>query len=118
MVAAGSATRFYSLVRDRARRTPHKPALPDCFPDDAALIIETCGRACPGYELKIWRSDNPDVEAATGEIGQIGGRGASLMLGYFDDQAATEASSDAHGWFMTGDLGWMDERGYLRIAGA
>src|SRR5882672_3349360 len=92
----------------------HQYTLPT---DDPALIIETCGKACPGYELKIWRSDDPDVEAATGEIGQIGGRGASLMLGYFDDQAATEAAFNAHGWFMTGDLGWMDERGYLRITG-
>ena len=92
----------------------HQYTLPT---DDAALIIETCGKACPGYELRIWNRDNPDVEAATGEIGQIGGRGASLMLGYFDDQAATEAAFNTHGWFMTGDLGWMDERGYLRITG-
>jgi acyl-CoA synthetase (AMP-forming)/AMP-acid ligase II len=92
----------------------HQYTLPT---DDASLIIETCGKACSGYELKIWSRDNPDVEAATGEIGQIGGRGASLMLGYFDDQAATEAAFNAHGWFMTGDLGWMDERGYLRITG-
>ena len=92
----------------------HQYTLPT---DDAALIIETCGKACPGYELKIWQKDDPDVEAATGEIGQIGGRGASLMLGYFDDQAATEAAFNAGGWFMTGDLGWMDDRGYLRITG-
>jgi acyl-CoA synthetase (AMP-forming)/AMP-acid ligase II len=52
-----------------------------------------------------------------GEIGEIGGRGASLMLGYYDDQLATEASFNAHGWFMTGDLGWLDEKGYLRMTG-
>jgi acyl-CoA synthetase len=92
----------------------HQYTLPT---DDPKLIIDSCGRACPGYELKIWRSDNPDVEAAPREIGQIGGRGASLMLGYFDDQAATEAAFNAQGWFMTGDLGWMDENGYLRITG-
>jgi acyl-CoA synthetase len=92
----------------------HQYTLPT---DDPKLIIESCGRACPGYELKIWRSDDPDVEAASREIGQIGGRGASLMLGYFDDQAATEAAFNAQGWFMTGDLGWMDENGYLRITG-
>jgi acyl-CoA synthetase (AMP-forming)/AMP-acid ligase II len=92
----------------------HQYTLPT---DDPKLIIETCGRACPGYELKIWRSDAADVEAAPREIGQIGGRGASLMLGYFDDQAATEAAFNAQGWFMTGDLGWMDENGYLRITG-
>jgi acyl-CoA synthetase (AMP-forming)/AMP-acid ligase II len=92
----------------------HQYTLPT---DDPKLIIETCGKACPGYELKIWRTEDPDVEAAAGEIGQIGGRGASLMLGYFDDQAATEAAFNAHGWFMTGDLGWMDQNGYLRITG-
>jgi acyl-CoA synthetase (AMP-forming)/AMP-acid ligase II len=85
--------------------------------DDPKLIVETSGRACPSFEIKIWRTDDPDVEAPIGEVGQIGGRGASLMLGYFDDQAATEESFNAHGWFMTGDLGWVDANGYLRVTG-
>jgi acyl-CoA synthetase (AMP-forming)/AMP-acid ligase II len=85
--------------------------------DDPRLIVETSGRVCPGYELKIWSQDNPDMELPAGQIGQIGGRGASLMLGYYDDQAATEDSFNAHGWFMTGDLGWVDEAGYLRVTG-
>ena len=92
----------------------HQYTLPD---DPPERIIETSGRACPGYEIRIWRQDDPDVEAAPGEVGQIGGRGASLMLGYFDDQAATEAAFNAHGWFMTGDLGRLDENGYLRVTG-
>jgi acyl-CoA synthetase len=92
----------------------HQYTLPT---DDPELIIETSGRACPGYEVRIWRSDDPDVEAAVGEIGQIGGRGASLMLGYFDDQQATEDAFNSHGWFMTGDLGWVDQNGYLRVTG-
>jgi acyl-CoA synthetase (AMP-forming)/AMP-acid ligase II len=92
----------------------HQYTLPD---DPPERIVETCGRACEGFEVRIWRRDNPDEEAACGETGQIGCRGASLMLGYFDDQAATEAAFNAHGWFMTGDLGWMDEQGYLRIVG-
>ncbi len=87
-------------------------------PDDAAArIIGTSGRACAGYEIKIWSSENPDVEMPTGQIGEIGGRGASLMLGYFDDQAATEASFNKSGWFMTGDIGRVDADGYLQITG-
>ncbi|HEV8679879.1 MAG TPA: class I adenylate-forming enzyme family protein [Stellaceae bacterium] len=86
--------------------------------DDAAeRIVGTSGRACAGYEIRIWRQDDPDTEAAPGEIGEIGGRGASLMLGYFYDQAATEAAFNATGWFMTGDLGRLDDEGYLRITG-
>jgi acyl-CoA synthetase (AMP-forming)/AMP-acid ligase II len=60
----------------------HQYTLPD---DPPERIIATCGRACDGYEIRIWRQDDPDSEAAPGEIGEIGGRGASLMLGYFDD---------------------------------
>lgn len=39
------------------------------------------------------------------------------MLGYFNDQKATESSFNSTGWFMTGDLGWVDQNGYLRITG-
>ncbi len=92
----------------------HQYTLPT---DDAKRIVETSGRACPGYELRIFKTDDPDTEAAPGEIGQIGGRGASLMLGYFDDQKATEDAFNKSGWFMTGDLGSLDANGYLRIAG-
>jgi acyl-CoA synthetase (AMP-forming)/AMP-acid ligase II len=92
----------------------HQYTRPD---DPPTRVTETCGRACDGYEVRIWREDNPDIKATPGEIGEIGGRGASLMLGYFDDQAATEAAFNAAGWFMTGDLGCIDEVGYLRITG-
>jgi acyl-CoA synthetase len=92
----------------------HQYTLPG---DDPSRIIETSGKTCPGYELKIFKADDPDTEAATGEVGEVGGRGASLMLGYFDDQAATEDAFNNSGWFMTGDLGSLDEQGYLRIAG-
>jgi acyl-CoA synthetase len=92
----------------------HQYTLPN---DPPERIVETCGRACAGYEIRIWRLDDLDVEAAPGEIGEIGGRGASLMLGYFDDQKATEAAFNAQGWFITGDLGWIDEAGYLHVTG-
>src|SRR5271168_1743371 len=36
---------------------------------------------------------------------------------YFDDQKATEAAFNARGWFMTGDLGWIDKAGYLHVTG-
>jgi acyl-CoA synthetase (AMP-forming)/AMP-acid ligase II len=92
----------------------HQYTLPD---DDPRLIVESCGKCCPGYEIRIFQRDNPDLEAPVGEVGQIGGRGASLMLGYFNDQAATEDAFNYDGWFMTGDLGWVDENGYLRVTG-
>jgi hypothetical protein len=42
---------------------------------------DTCGRACSGYEVRIWRQDDSDIEAAPGAIGEIGGRGAGVYAG-------------------------------------
>lgn len=92
----------------------HQYTLPD---DDVRLIVESSGRACPGYEIKIFDREDQNRPLPAGKVGQIGSRGASLMLGYFDDQTATENSFNRDGWFMTGDLGWVDEQGYLRITG-
>jgi acyl-CoA synthetase len=60
---------------------------------------------------------DPDREVGAGEVGQIGGRGAALMLGYFDNQGATERSFNRDGWFMSGDLGVLDARDNLEIVG-
>jgi acyl-CoA synthetase len=85
--------------------------------DPTATIVGTCGRACAAYEIKIWEPDNPDLEAAPGAVGEIGGRGACLTLGYFDNQQATEESFNREGWFMSGDLGRIDATGCLEIVG-
>jgi len=85
--------------------------------DDAQTIVETCGRACHGYETRIFDAENPDREVPEGTVGEIGTRGALLMLGYFDNQLSTESSFNAGGWFLSGDLGTLDARGCLRIVG-
>jgi len=92
----------------------HQYTLPS---DDAATIVETCGRAGKGYEVRIFKADDPDTEAAPGEAGEIGGKGGVLTLGYFDDQLATESSFNRSGWFMSGDLGRLRENGCLEILG-
>lgn len=92
----------------------HQYTLPS---DDARTIVETCGRACHGYETRVFAQDNPDLELPAGSVGEIGTRGALLMLGYFDNQAITEDSFNRGGWFLSGDLGVLDERGCLRIVG-
>jgi len=92
----------------------HQYTLPD---DDPQTIIGTCGRACRAYEIRIWDKDYPDIEARPGAVGEIGGRGACLTLGYFDNQQATEDSFNRSGWFMSGDLGRL-ERPHPAEAGA
>jgi acyl-CoA synthetase len=85
--------------------------------DDAETICSTCGGAAIGYETRIFDAETPDREAPPGAIGEIGTRGALLMLGYFDNQTATENSFNAGGWFLSGDLGRFDAKGNLIIEG-
>jgi acyl-CoA synthetase (AMP-forming)/AMP-acid ligase II len=85
--------------------------------DDRATIVTTCGRGGRAYEVRLFDPADPDREAARGAIGEIGGRGAALMLGYFGNQDATAASFNRDGWFLSGDLGALDERGNLTIVG-
>ena len=92
----------------------HQYTLPD---DDVEVITATCGRACHGYETRLWDQENPDIEARPGVLGEIGTRGALLTLGYFNNQGATENSFNAGGWFLSGDLGRFDDKGNLQIVG-
>jgi len=85
--------------------------------DDADTICATCGRGGPAYEVRIFDQNDPDREVPPGTAGQIGGRGGALMLGYFGNQAATEQCFNEGGWFLSGDLGMLDERGNLSIVG-
>lgn len=85
--------------------------------DPPEKIMNTCGKVCAGYEVQIFDADNPDTPVKPGDIGQVGGKGASLMLGYFEDEAASKACLNSGNWFMTGDLGHHDDNGYLHITG-
>jgi acyl-CoA synthetase (AMP-forming)/AMP-acid ligase II len=85
--------------------------------DSRDQVIGTSGVCCPGYELRIFDANDPDLAAPPGASGLVGGKGASLMLGYFNDRKAGEDCINAAGWFLTGDLGTIDEGGYLRLTG-
>ncbi|PWL16488.1 cyclohexanecarboxylate-CoA ligase [Falsochrobactrum shanghaiense] len=85
--------------------------------DPKEVWISTCGRGGPGYEIKIWDQENSDREVAQGMTGEIGGRGAAMMLGYFANQEATEKTFNRYGYLMSGDLGSIDRYGNLRIEG-
>ena len=85
-----------------------------CEPgDDAETIATTSGKAIPGTEVRCVDKDGKEVPR--GQPGEIWVRGYNVMRGYFDAEEQTREAIDAHGWLHTGDVGVMDERGYLRI---
>jgi len=92
----------------------HQYTYPD---DDVETIVTTCGRGGAAYEIKLFDLEDNAREVPAGTVGQIGGHGAALMLGYFDNQRATEESFNPDGWFLSGDMGVLDARGNLKIVG-
>jgi acyl-CoA synthetase (AMP-forming)/AMP-acid ligase II len=81
--------------------------------DDAETIATTSGRAIPEVEVRIIDSEGNPLP--TDEPGEIVVRGYNVMKGYLDAEEETKKAIDADGWLHTGDIGTMDERGYIKI---
>jgi len=77
--------------------------------DKAKLF--SCGKAAPRMEIRIASSDSRNIP------GEIQVRGANVMLGYYKNEEATAESFTEDGWMRTGDMGIIDEDGYLFIKG-
>ncbi|AIS17464.1 acyl-CoA synthetase [Pseudomonas rhizosphaerae] len=82
--------------------------------DSPAAKVGSCGYPRTGMQVAIL--DDAGNELATGEDGEICVRGPAVFSGYYNNPAAN-ASCFKHGWFHTGDLGHVDEHGYLFITG-
>ena len=89
--------------------TETAPLIAGCGP--TVTRFRSTGPALPGVTVKI---DNPDPETGEGEILVSG---PNVMQGYFKDPAKSADVMTADGWFRTGDLGLLDEDGYLFIRG-
>ena len=75
------------------------------------LKLASCGKATSRMEVRI---DSPDPKTHAGEIVC---RGMNMMLGYYKNAEATAQIIDANGWLHTGDLGTLDEEGYVTVRG-
>jgi fatty-acyl-CoA synthase len=98
-------------------QTECSPVATMTVPDDAVEDkAHTVGRGLPFTEVRI-------ADPLTGEtvpcgvVGEICTRGYHVMLGYHDNPEATAEAIDGDDWLHTGDLGSMDERGYVRVQG-
>lgn len=79
---------------------------------ELAHYPDSCGAIGPFVEVKIVGEGGEEVK--NGEIGEVTCRGSLVMKGYWNNEKATKESIK-DGWFYTGDLGWKDDSGYLRL---
>jgi long-chain acyl-CoA synthetase len=77
--------------------------------------LGSCGIPIPGIEMKFIDVANPEREVALGERGEICVRGPNVMKGYWKNPEATANAMTADGFFRTGDVGYMDEDGFVFI---
>ncbi|ORV08590.1 class I adenylate-forming enzyme family protein [Mycobacterium celatum] len=82
-----------------------------CNPLDGARL-DSVGRPVPGVEVRVASLDTAEP-VGPGEVGEIQARSESLMAGYLPCAATRDALCD--GWYRTGDVGYLDGGGWLRI---
>jgi acyl-CoA synthetase (AMP-forming)/AMP-acid ligase II len=74
--------------------------------------LESCGKVGPFVEAEV--VDEAGRKVALGELGEVVCRGSLVMKGYWSNPGAT-LETIKNGWLYTGDIGWMDEQGYLYL---
>ena len=82
-----------------------------CYEDWKKFKAGSCGKAVANMEVKVLSADPANIP------GEIICRGDNVMLGYYKNEEANKEVLDADGWMHTGDLGVIDENGYVTIKG-
>lgn len=108
---------FGSTVQIVYGQTEASPVITQtCATDAFDDLCGTIGRPLPDVDVSI-RDVRTNEVCAIGEQGEICARGYLIMTGYNDNPDATAKAIDGEGWLHTGDLGRMDERGFVKITG-
>lgn len=83
--------------------------------DPPEILSTTVGKPTPGVELRVVDPENQPV--VCGDVGEVVVRSPATMRGYWRAPDATAKVIDAQGWIHTGDLGFLDAQGYVRLKG-
>ena len=105
---------YFGLGEVTGNITVLPPDMHSAEDDDPNANVGSCGRPRTGMEVAILDANCQPV--ATGEIGEICCRGPAVFVGYYGNEEATKKALRG-GWFHTGDLGRLDDRGLLYITG-
>jgi fatty-acyl-CoA synthase len=116
LVRKAQAT-FGSVIQIVYGQTEASPVITQARHDDAFDdLFGTIGTPLPDVDVSI-RDVAANAVVPIGAQGEICARGYLIMDGYNDNADATAKAIDKDGWLHTGDLGRMDERGFLKITG-
>ncbi len=114
-VAQEARERFGAKLASRYSCTEAGIGLGTAYDDPDEDAVVSVGRPLPGVELKLL--DEQDNEVEPGQVGRVCLRSPAVMTGYWRDEAATRVAFTDDGYVRTGDLGWVDDNGRLRLVG-
>jgi fatty-acyl-CoA synthase len=103
------AVHGYGLTESAGMVTYTQPA------DDVDTLIRTAGRAAPEFDVRT--VDAAHQALPPGQDGEIAVAGPCVMMGYVQNPADSDTALSADGWLYTGDIGRLDEKGYLTVVG-
>ncbi len=114
-LATAARERFGAALATRYSCTEAGIGLGTSFDDPEEDAIVSVGRPHASVDLAVLDDDDRPVPA--GEVGAVCLRSPAVMAGYWHDDETTRAAFTASGHVRTGDLGWVDDRGRLRLVG-
>jgi acyl-CoA synthetase (AMP-forming)/AMP-acid ligase II len=114
-LAEEARARFQAKLATRYSCTEAAIGLGTGFDDPDEDAIVSVGRPHAIVELRLLDEDDRDVPA--GDVGAVCLRSPAVMSGYWHDPEGTRGAFTANGFVRTGDLGWLDDRGRLRLVG-
>ncbi|HVE75784.1 MAG TPA: AMP-binding protein [Actinomycetota bacterium] len=122
IVNSGAAPLAPETLQEFERRVPSATVLEGYGATESGIVgsvnrkenrkIGTVGTPMPGYEIKAFNDDNNELPP--GEPGEICIRSSAVMLGYWNSPEET-ADALKNGWLHTGDIGTVDEEGFIKI---
>jgi acyl-CoA synthetase (AMP-forming)/AMP-acid ligase II len=114
-LAEEARARFQAALATRYSCTEAGIGLGTAFDDPEEDAVVSVGRPHPSVELAVLDDDERPVKE--GEVGQVCLRSPAVMREYWHDADATRAAFTHDGFVRTGDVGWVDDRGRLRLVG-
>jgi malonyl-CoA/methylmalonyl-CoA synthetase len=126
LFVSGSAPLLAETHREFLQRTGHvilerygmsETMMNTSNPYEGVRLAGSVGPPLKGISLRVRNAENGAVEVAPDVVGTLEVKGPNVFAGYWRDEPKTRSEFSADGWFKTGDVGRIDQNGYVHIVG-